>query len=166
MPPIDWEGMWRPERSPWETIARAAIVYLYAHVVFRVVGRRELGQHTTYTIVLLFFVGVVFRMTIVGSDPSLTTGMIGFATLAGIDALARWLSNRSPRVARLINGPVRVLVRDGRVDERQMRRAHVSREHLLASLRMHGHERIEDIRLASLERSGAISFVFASPPTH
>jgi hypothetical protein len=101
--------------------------------------------------------------TIVGNDPSVTTAMIGFGTLVAIDALARWLSNVSPRAGLVINGPVRVLVRDGRVDGREMRRAHLSRDHLLAALRLHGRERIEEVHLASLERSGEISFVLASP---
>jgi uncharacterized membrane protein YcaP (DUF421 family) len=157
---IDWAAMWRPERSPWETMIRAGIVYLFVHVAFRVVGRRELGQHTSYTIVLLFLVGVAMRQAIVGGDPSLTTAMIGFSTLLVIDALARWVSYVSPRAAIVVNGPVRELVRDGRANEREMRRAHVSRDHLLAALRGHGREDLADVHLASLERSGHISFVF------
>ena len=158
---VDWAGMWQPQRSPVETVLRGLVVYVFVHAAFRIVGRRELRQHTAYAIVLLFLVGVALRQTIVGSDPSLTTGMIGFGTLLAADALARWLTWASPRAALFINGPVRELVRDGQVNERDMRREHVSREQLLAALRHHGRERLDEVHLATLEPSGHISFVFA-----
>ena len=79
MSPIDWARMWRPERAPLETVVRAAFTYGLVVVAFRVVGRRELGRHSTYEIVLLLFVGLAMRQTIVGNDPSLTTAMIGLS---------------------------------------------------------------------------------------
>jgi uncharacterized membrane protein YcaP (DUF421 family) len=161
---IDWARMWRPERSPWETMIRAVIVYVFAHVAFRVVGRKELGRHAAYDIVLLLFVGVAMRQSIVGSDASLTSAMVGFATLVAVDAGVTWLTRASPSAARLIDGPVRDLVRDGHVNEEEMRRAHFSYEQLLAALRAHGRERIDDAHRAYLERSGRISVVFNDAP--
>jgi uncharacterized membrane protein YcaP (DUF421 family) len=156
---VDWRGIWYPERSPWETVLRAVVVYVFVHVAFRVVGRRELGGHSAYVIVLLFLVGVAMRQSIVGDDGSLTTAMIGLSTLLALDALARWLSYHSPRAAIVIHGPVRELVRDGRVNERELRRAHVSRGQLLSAARVHGCQGLAEVRLASLEPSGHISFV-------
>ena len=163
MPSIDWGGMWRPERSPWETALRALVVYLFVHVGFRLAGRKELGRHATYDIVLLFFVGVAMRQTIVGDDPSLTTAMIGFGTLLVADFLIAWLARRSPKAALLIDGPVRELVRDGRVDEGELRRARMSVEQLLGSLRRRGADDLDRVRRACLERSGHISFILREP---
>jgi uncharacterized membrane protein YcaP (DUF421 family) len=66
----------------------------------------------------------------------------------------------SPRVADIIDGPVYVLIRDGQLDEREMRRARVSREQLLASVRGHGRGSLDDVHYAYLERSGHVSIVF------
>jgi uncharacterized membrane protein YcaP (DUF421 family) len=160
MPAIDWARMWRPERSPWETALRAVIVYVFVHVAFRVGGRKELARHASYDIVLVLFVGVAMRQTIVGSDTSLTSAMIGLAALLVTDAGVTWLSRLSPAAARLIDGPVRVLVRDGQIDEEEMRRAHISRDQILAALRSRGRERLADVRRAYMERSGSISIIF------
>jgi uncharacterized membrane protein YcaP (DUF421 family) len=160
MDAIDWVRMWRPEHHPLETALRAAVAYLFVHVAFRMVGRKELGRHSTYEIVLLLFVSVAMRQTIVGKDESLTTGALGFATLLLIDTLVAWIVRLSPRAARLIDGPVRELARDGRLDQDAMKRARITREQLLAALRSHGRERLEDVRRAYLERSGRISVVF------
>lgn len=128
MVPIDWARMWRPEHHPLETVIRAAVAYAFVHIAFRVVGRRELGRHSTYEIVLLLFVSVAMRQTIVGTDESVTTGLLGMATLLVIDALVAWLVRASPRAAVIIDGPVRELIRDGRPDEDALKRARVTRE--------------------------------------
>jgi len=160
MSPIDWARMWRPERAPLETVVRAAFTYGLVVVAFRVVGRRELGRHSTYEIVLLLFVGVAMRQTIVGNDPSLTTAMIGLGTILVIDVVVAELVKLGARAANLIDGPVRELVRDGRPDDEAMRRARVSRQQLEAAVRSHGRERLGEVGRAYLERSGRISVVF------
>ena len=157
---IDWDHLWRPERHPLETALRATVAYVFVHVSFRAVGRKELGRHSTYEIVLLLFVSVAMRQTIVGNDESLTTGMLGFATLLVVDVTVAWIVRRSPRAARVVDGPVRELMRDGRVHEAAMMRARVTREQLLAALRSHGRNRLEEVRRAYLERSGRISVLF------
>jgi uncharacterized membrane protein YcaP (DUF421 family) len=160
MPPVEWERMWRPTNHPLETVVRAAVAYAFVHVAFRVVGRRELGRHSTYEIVLLLFVSVAMRQTIVGEDQSLTSGMLGFGTLLVIDAIVAWLVRWSPRAAHIVDGPVRLLARDGRLDEDAMRRARMTREHLLAELRRHGREHLDEVHRAYLERSGKVSVIF------
>jgi uncharacterized membrane protein YcaP (DUF421 family) len=159
MAAIDWARLWRPEHHPLETLLRASVAYLFVHVSLRVVGRKELGRHSTYEVVLLLMVSVALRQTIVGSDQSLTTGMLGFGTLLVIDALVAWTVGRSPRTALLVDGSVRELVRDGQLDPEAMQRARVSRDQLFAALRTHGYERLEDVHRAYLERSGHISVI-------
>jgi uncharacterized membrane protein YcaP (DUF421 family) len=164
MAAIDWARMWQPQHHPLETVVRAAVAYAFVHVSFRVVGRRELGRHSTYEIVLLLFVSVAMRQTIVGTDQSVTTGLLGMSTLLVIDALIAWTVRTSPRAARIIDGPVRELVRDGRPDEEAMRRARVSRDQLLATVRAHGRDRLDDVRRAYFERSGHISVILRRCP--
>jgi uncharacterized membrane protein YcaP (DUF421 family) len=160
MAPIDWAHLWRPEQSPFETVLRSMLVYLMVHVGFRMVGRRELRRHSMPSIIVPFLIAVALRESIVRSDTSLTTAFLGFATLLALDRLAGLLSNASPVLARIIDGPVRDLVHDGNIDEAELRRAHVTREHLLAAVRERGGEDLSKVKRASLERSGKISVIF------
>jgi uncharacterized membrane protein YcaP (DUF421 family) len=155
-----WARMWHPQQSPLETVLRAVIVYVFVHVAFRVVGRKVLGRYSTFEIVLVLLATVAMRMGIVSDDPSLTTAIVGFATLLAVDVGVARLVAVSPAAAWLVDGPVRELVRDGRVDDDALRRARVSHDQLLSAVRCHGRERLEDVRAAHLERSGHISVVF------
>jgi uncharacterized membrane protein YcaP (DUF421 family) len=161
---FEWERMWRPVMSPWEVVVRATVVYAFVHILLRLLGRRELASYSTSDIVLLFLITTAIRQGIVGSDTSLTTGMVALATLVAIEALLAQIIYRSPRAARLLGGPVRTLVRDGALVEDQLRRAHISRDQLLARLRARGHESLDDVEAAYLERSGEVTFILRERP--
>lgn len=160
MQPFDWHAMWAPTWNPLTVIVRAAIAYLFVQLMFRIVGRKELARYSTFDIAVLFLISTTMRQTIVGDDKSLTNAMIGLGTILFLDWALSYASYKSPLAARIIQGPVPLLVHDGRADDRALRRHRISREELMAQLRQHGHDSLADVARAHLERSGRVSFVF------
>ncbi len=156
---IDLESMWKPELSPLEVVLRAAIIYAFLIVAFRVVGRKELGRWGASDVVLLFLISVAARQTIVGEDRSLTTAMVALGTLLGLDWALSALTARSSRLADLLEGKVRQLVRDGELQRDVMRRTRISEDELLEQVRRAGKETLADLKDAFLERSGKITVV-------
>jgi uncharacterized membrane protein YcaP (DUF421 family) len=154
--------MWRPEWSPLEVALRAALVYLFVIVVFRLAGRKELGRFSTFDVALVFLITVALRRSMTGDDKSLTNAFVALGTLVVLDRTLTWLTWRSRRLADWIQGPARLLVEDGRLRPRELRRTRISEEELRAGLRRHGHESLEDVRRAYLERDGQLSFVLRS----
>ncbi|MGC4113084.1 MAG: DUF421 domain-containing protein [Myxococcales bacterium] len=142
---------------------RAAAVYAFVQLLLRLVGRKELGRYATSDIAVLLLVTVAARGSIVGSDTSLTSAFVGLATIVGLDWLISYLTFRVPRVADIIEGPVRQLVRGGAVLESELRRTRLSREQLAAFLREKGHRTLDEVRDAYLERSGRVSFILFEP---
>ncbi len=61
MQPIDWQAMWSPDIHPLEVALRATLVYLFAQLVMRLIGRKELGRYSNFDVVLLFLVTVALR---------------------------------------------------------------------------------------------------------
>lgn len=160
MRPFDFAALWKPQLHPLEVIVRATILYLFVQAVFRLSGRKAMARWGIPEVALLFLVAVATRMGIVGDDPSLTSAMIALVTIVVLDrilttAVARWRG-----AAELLEGPVLRLVRDGVVDRRAMRRAHLSDEELLARVREHGRERLDEVKDAFFERSGMVTLVF------
>lgn len=160
MRPFDWAGLWRPIVPPWEVALRAIIVYAFVHSMLRLLGRRELGRYTTSDVLLLFLISIAMRKTIVTEDDSLTTGMVALGTLVLVDAVLARITQHSRVASRIIEGPIRLLVRDGEIDEDELRRAHLSHDELYAQLRGHGRESLEDVEKAFFERSGEVTFIF------
>jgi uncharacterized membrane protein YcaP (DUF421 family) len=156
---FDFISLWSPELSPLEVIFRAAAVYVFIQLLFRAVGRKELGRWGASDVVLLFLIATAARKSIVADDSSLTTAMIGLATIVGLDAVLSTLTARSTRAADLIEGPVRQLVRDGALQRDVMRKTRISEDVLLAHVREKGKESLADVKDAFLERSGKVTVV-------
>jgi len=162
MKEFDWHGMWSPSLPPWEVALRATLIYLFIQLMLRLTGRKELGRYSTPDIVLLFLIGTAARMSIVADDSSLTSAFVGFGTLLGVDRLIAYLTYRFDWVRRLVEGRPRTLVEDGKPIDQELRRARISRDELLSSLRSKGKDDLTQVKRAYMEPDGQISFLFRS----
>jgi uncharacterized membrane protein YcaP (DUF421 family) len=81
------------------------------------------------------------------------------ATVALLTVATAWLSFRVRRLRPLLEGDPVVIVADGRVLERNLRRERMTVEEVAAEARQQQIESLEDVRFAVLETSGKISFV-------
>jgi uncharacterized membrane protein YcaP (DUF421 family) len=152
--------MWVPTWSPWEVAFRASFIYAVVQILFRNIGGKERSRYAIPDLALMLLIAVAAREAIVGPDTSLTSAIVALGTLAGLDWLLSYLSFRSPRFAKLVEGPVCQLIRDGRIREMVLRRHRISHEDILAQLREHGVGSLDKVKNAYLERSGKISFEF------
>jgi uncharacterized membrane protein YcaP (DUF421 family) len=143
-----------------DAVLRAAAIYLVLLVIFRVAGKRSLGQATTFDFVLLLIVGEATQQALLGEDFSVTNAALVIVTLVGIDVgLSLW-KQRSPALDRILEGQPLIVVEHGRPVREHMRRARVDDHDVLAAAReLQGLERMDQIRYAVLERNGTISIV-------
>jgi uncharacterized membrane protein YcaP (DUF421 family) len=143
-----------------DPILSAAAAYAFLVVLLRLAGRRTLGELTPFDFVVLLLVGDLMSETLVRDDPSFVQASVLCATLVGIDIVLAVVKTRSQRVERWLDGVPVVLVQHGRPLHDVMRRARVGEEDVLAAARTHqGLERMAQIRLAVLERTGVISVI-------
>lgn len=159
MQPIDWQSMWSPEMNPLEVVLRATLIFFFAQLVMRLIGRKELGRYSNFDVVLLFLVTVALRRSMVKDDDSLTTAFLALATLGAWDRFFSWLSSRSRKAARVLEGTPVELVRDGKLLERNMRKSLMSKEELLSRLRSQGTESLRKVRAAYMEPDGKVTFL-------
>jgi uncharacterized membrane protein YcaP (DUF421 family) len=146
-----------------DAIVRAAVVYVFLVVLFRVTGRRTLAQITTFDFVLLLIVSEVTQQGLLGNDFSITNAFLVILTLIGLDLLAQALSRRWRPLDRWLNGLPLVLVEDGQLIEDRSRKTGFQEDEILEQARAsQGIERMEQIKYAILERNGSISVISKS----
>jgi uncharacterized membrane protein YcaP (DUF421 family) len=93
------------------------------------------------------------------SDYSLTGATTVVATLALLTVLTAWLSFRVRRLRPLLEGDPVVIVSDGRLHERNLRRERMTVEEVEAEARLQQIASLDEVRFAVLETNGQISFV-------
>src|SRR5712692_2462298 len=157
---------WIPE-IPWsEKIFRSLIVYLFLLVVFRLLGKRQVGQLTPFDLIVLLMISNVLQNAMIGPDNSVTGGLLGATTIL----VTQWLLARfaflSRRLERAVEGDPVLLVHHGRVIESGLRRENFSREDLLSNLRAQGVFDVGEVKAAVLETSGKLSVLRYEKPNY
>lgn len=143
-----------------DSVLRAVAIYGFLLLLFRMMGKRSLGQITTFDLILLLIISEAVQNGMVGDGYSLTNAVVLVVTLMLIDLGLSLVKRHLPWAERWIEGVPLVIVERGRPLEDRMTRARVDVGDVLAAARMlHGLERLEQVKYAVLERSGDISIV-------
>jgi uncharacterized membrane protein YcaP (DUF421 family) len=143
-----------------DAIVRGLAVYLFLLILFRIAGRRTLGNITNFDFVLLLIISEATQNAMIGNDYSVTNGFLVILTLVGLDIVFSFMKQRFPAMERYVDGLPLVLVDQGRPLKELMTRARVDEQDILASAReKHGLERMEQIKYAILETNGMISII-------
>jgi uncharacterized membrane protein YcaP (DUF421 family) len=137
---------------------RAVVVFLVGLVLVRVTTQRTFSKATPLDILLSIIIGSNLSRTMTGNAP-LFDVIVATAALVALHAALRHLTARWDWLARIVKGKPTVIVRDGEVDRRTMRRCAVGRRELDAAVRAAGGTEVGDVRLASIERDGSIDVV-------
>ena len=142
------------------SVLRAAAVYLFLLVVFRLAGKRTLSQITTFDAVLLLIISESIQQAMIDTDNSITNAFLLVLTLVGLDILLSLAKRRLRRLERLVDGVPVIIIADGEVRDRAMHEERIDVGDVLAAARSHhGLERLDQIKYAVIEQSGEITIV-------
>jgi uncharacterized membrane protein YcaP (DUF421 family) len=138
---------------------RGIIVFLVTLIMIRLGHKRSLARKTAFDAVLIVVLAAVLSRAVNGSSAF-------FATLGGglvivlVHRLFAALAYHSHWFGVLIKGSPDLIIEDGDLILRGMRRNHISRHDLEEDLRLAAKtENLKDIRTGYVERSGDISFI-------
>ncbi len=151
--------MWNMSVPWWELVLRPFVVYLFLLVLLRLTGKRQVGQLSPFDLVLLLVLSNAVQNSLGGGDESLIGGLIAATTLVALNYLVGYLTYKSRTIEALAEGRPQVLIQRGQLLKEVQRSAHLSEFELESVLRQHGCERVEEVRCAVIETSGAITVI-------
>lgn len=80
-------------------------------------------------------------------------------TLVAWNLVLNWLSYTFPAVERLFSPPPMMIIQDGRLLQRNIRREFITREELFRHIREEGLEDVSQVKFAFIEGDGQISVI-------
>jgi uncharacterized membrane protein YcaP (DUF421 family) len=155
-------ALWGGSQPALYAAVKAATLFITAAVAFRLTERRTIAEFSQFDWVTAVAVGAIIGRTATASDIAWFTGAAALVALILMHAAVARL-RFSPVMSRLTDPPVRLLIHEGRVDDRNLRRCRLTRADLDAVLRQHGHQDAEEVGLAVFESKGAVSVL---PKSH
>src|SRR5215470_12166928 len=117
---IDWRSTFLPSASVGEIFLRGTIVYLFLIFVFRLL-RREAGAIGIADLLLVVIIADAAQNAMSSDYKSVTDGLILISTIAFWNYFLDWLGFRFPTIRRLLRPSPLLLIKDGRLQWRNMR---------------------------------------------
>lgn len=143
-----------------DAVLRAVAMYAILMLIFRLTGKRSLAQITTFDFVLLLIVGEATGQALVGNDMSITVTVLVIITLLLMDVGVDFLQHLFPRLEPVLDDVPLVLVNQGEVIDRHLKKARITQGDILEAAReKQGLERMDQVKYAVLERTGSISII-------
>ena len=145
-----------------DIVIRAVFAFLLVFLITRIVGRRELGTLEPFDLILLVVLGDLIQQGVTQSDYSITGMTLAVGTIALMTVLVSYLSFRFRRLRPLLDGEPIVMLQDGKVLERNLKRERLTEEELAMEARLQQIDSLDKVEWAILEKGGQISFIAKS----
>jgi uncharacterized membrane protein YcaP (DUF421 family) len=145
-----------------DIVIRATVAFLLILLLTRVVGRRELNTLEPFDLILLVTIGDLVQQGVTQNDFSVTGLALAVGTIAALTVLFSYLPWRFQVLRPVLEGEPVILIEDGKVIEKNLRRHRLTQEEVAAEARSQQIDSFDGVRWAVLETSGKISFIAKS----
>jgi uncharacterized membrane protein YcaP (DUF421 family) len=134
-------------------------IYLFIVIAIRLFGKKELAQLSVVDLVFILLISNAVQNAMVGSDSTLTGGLVAASSLFLINFLLKRLIYYYPKLGGYIQGSALLLIYKGELNKVNLGKAQISLEELYEAIREHGVAKVADVDLAILEVDGNISII-------
>ncbi|WP_042459102.1 DUF421 domain-containing protein [Neobacillus dielmonensis] len=140
-------------------IFRTVFFYLLILGIFRLMGKREIGELSILDLVVFIMIGEMAIIAIEDLDRSMIHTLIPMLMLMAIQVASSIISLKSKRFRDFVDGKPSVIINRGKIDETAMRKQRYNFDDLLTQLREKNIRSIADVEFAILESSGSLSVI-------
>lgn len=136
---------------------RTIILYLLVVAGIRLLGKHQVGELEPIEFVLALLIADLASVPMQNNGIPLVAGVVPIVTLLCLSMVLSVLTMKCPRLRGLLSGRPSLLIANGKIDQREMRRNRFTVDELLEELRLQGCESPAMVRYAVLETNGQVS---------
>ena len=136
---------------------RAILLYILVIFSVRLMGKRQLGELQPSELVITILVSNIATLPVEDTDIPLVVGVTPILTLVSFEVIISWLSLKFPRLRKLISGSPKIIISNGRIDQKVLRELRFSVDDLMTSLRGQDIFDINEVQFAIVETTGSLS---------
>jgi len=148
-------------------IIRTMLLYFYLVSIMRLMGKRQLGQLEPVDLVIALMISELATLPMEDNRIPLIYAFVPITTLVVLQITTSVIELKSEKLRTLLNGEPSILVKDGKVDIKELRHLRYNLDDLLEELRLKGYFNLNEIHYAIMETNGDISILpknSCSPP--
>ncbi len=142
-----------------DIVVRSLCVYLFMIFGIRLFGKNELSQLNAGDVILLLLISNAVQNAMVGENTSLQGGLVAALVLFLANFILKKYLFKNKKVRQFLESEPKILIKDGILNNENLKSQDVSLEELEEAVREHGVEKISDVKLSILEVDGNISVI-------
>ncbi|MDR1630264.1 MAG: DUF421 domain-containing protein [Oscillospiraceae bacterium] len=139
------------------TLIRTVILYVFLIVAVRLMGRRQVGELQPGELVVTILLSQIASQPICDTDIPLVYSLVPFLILVALELFMSVFSMKSIKFRELYQGSALVLIRDGVLDQKQVKRLRFTMDDVMEALRQKDVFDISDVQYAIAETDGTLS---------
>ncbi|MGA9289668.1 MAG: DUF421 domain-containing protein [Anaerobacillus sp.] len=140
-------------------ISRTLVLYFLIIFIFRIMGKREIGQLSILDFVVSIMIAELAVMSIEDPRTPMIDTIVPMGILVLIQIIMAYVSLKSEKIREIVDGKPSVLIDRGKIDETEMKKQRYNFDDLLIQLRENNIASVSDVEFAILEPSGKLSVI-------
>ncbi len=136
---------------------RAVLLYVLVIFSIRLMGKRQIGELQPSEFVVTILISNIATLPIEDINLPMVTGIIPILTIVSLDVIVSTFAVHSRRLREIISGTPRIIIREGKIDQKMMRELRYTVDDLMESLRGQGIFDVTQVQFAIVETTGKIS---------
>ena len=140
-----------------ETIIRTILFYFFILFMYRIMGKREIGQLGVIDLIVSILIAELAALSIEKTNQSVWMTIIPILLLVGLELILGFLSVKSRVFNKLFGGKPTIIISKGRIVYKNLINQRYSLDDLLLELRKNSISSIEDVEYAIFETNGELS---------
>lgn len=140
-------------------LIRAIILYVVITFSLRLMGKRQLGELQPSELVVTILISNIASIPVEEPSVPLLMGIVPIFTLVCIDVILSAVMVGSPRFRRLIIGSPRVIISEGVILQKEMKRLRYTVDDLVEAMREQQIFDLGEVYYAIVETTGKINFM-------
>ncbi len=138
-------------------VFRTALMYFFLIFIMRIMGKRQIGQLQPGEFIIAMLISEIAAFPMEDPDIPIYYAIIPIAVLAFLELITSFAALKFIRMRSLFQGHSIVVIKNGELDRKQLRRLRYTVDDLLESLRQKDVFDISDVQYAIVETDGSLS---------
>lgn len=145
------------------TLCRTVILYILVLLTFRILGKRQVGELQPADLVITLLLSEILVIPMQDTQIPLINTFIPVLVLIGLEILISVISIKSIKFRNLLQGNSLIVIRNGVLDQKQLKRLRFTVDDLMEALRKKDVFDIAEVQYAIVETDGTLSILLKPP---
>ncbi len=138
---------------------RTVLLYGFLIAAMRLLGKRQIGELEPSELAITILLSELAAIPVQDPSQPLATGLVPMLVLLALGILTSVITVASPTARRIIFGKPSIIIENGKLNQKEIRKLRISTDELAEELRLHAVSGLQAVKYGIVETNGQLSII-------